>query len=71
MPLPPALLRDVERLLNDLAERRRTELLRRGERPGLGSFAEDAPFAHFLHASEEEQWRVVREELGLDPERYR
>ena len=71
MPLPEALLAEVRRRFDVLQEERERKRIARGEPKRMGSYAEDEPYLHFLHADEAEQWRVAEEELGIDVEPYR
>ena len=71
MPLPEALLAEVRRRLDAILAERERARIARGEPKMMGSYAEDEPYLHFLHADEKEQWRVAEEELGIDVEAYR
>lgn len=70
MALPPELLAEIEKRFDRMMLERERERLERGESPAMGSYAEDQPYLHFLHASEDEQLRVARDVLGLDPDEW-
>ena len=71
MPLPKELLREVRRRLEAIRDERERLRRERGEPVRMGSYAEDEPYLHFLHANEEAQWQIAEEELGIDVEAYR
>ena len=71
VPLPDDLLREVRERLEAIKHERERLRRERGEPVMMGSYAEDEPYLHFLHASEDAQWRIAEEDLGIDVEAYR
>lgn len=67
MALSSELLAEIEKRFDRITLDREKERRERVEPVAMGSYAADQPYLHFLHASEEEQLRVAREVLGLDP----
>jgi hypothetical protein len=65
------MLAEIEKRFAEMTRERERKRIERGEPVAMGSFGEDQPFLHFLHAPEREQLRVAERMFGLSPEDFK